>query len=275
MTRIALLQLCSTANVVENMEAVRRWVLDAADAGAETILLPEAFAYVGPARGRLAIAESLDGRGPILSLCRRLARTTRTHLIMGSFPEACEAGHTWNTLVHLDPEGAIRARYRKIHLSSLALADGTEADEHASTRAGETPATTELPCGTTGLSIGHDLRFPALYEALADAGAEFMLAPSAFRETTGAAHWHLLLRARAVESQAWMIAPAQVGPHGPDHVSFGHSLVVDPWGEVRLDMRDRLGVGIVEVEREEVTRVRRELPSLRHRRDLDAMRLMR
>ncbi|MEE4298969.1 MAG: nitrilase-related carbon-nitrogen hydrolase [Pseudomonadales bacterium] len=275
MTRIALLQLCSTANVVENMEAARRWVLDAADAGAEVILLPESFAYIGPARGRLAIAESLEGRGPILSLCRKLARTTRTHLVMGSFPEACEAGRSWNTLVHLDPDGVIQARYRKIHLSSLALADGTEVQEYASTQAGERPVTTELPCGRAGLSIGHDLRYPGLYQGLVEAGAELLLAPSTFRETTGAAHWHLLVRARAVECQAWMLAPAQVGPHGPDHVSFGHSLAVDPWGEVRLDMRDRLGVGIVEVDREAVTRVRRDLPSLRHRREVDTMRLLR
>ena len=126
----------------------------------------------------------------------------------------------------------------------------------------------DLPCGPTGLSICYDMRFPALYTRLVDAGAEVLLAPSAFTATTGRAHWHLLLRARAVECQSWMLAPAQVGDHGGGRRSYGHGLAVDPWGEVRLDLGQAVGFGIVEVDREIVARVRSELPSLAHRRPL-------
>ncbi|MEE4298548.1 MAG: carbon-nitrogen hydrolase family protein [Pseudomonadales bacterium] len=270
MTAVGLVQLNSTADVAANLATTERLVREAADAGAELVLLPEAFAIVAPAAARLAVAESLEGNGPILDRCRTLAAHCAVDLVLGGFPEACDAGHTWNTLVHLDASGDIRHRYRKIHLFDVQLPDGTVLSESESTRAGETLVLADLPCGPTGLSICYDMRFPALYTRLVDAGAEVLLAPSAFTATTGEAHWHLLLRTRAVECQSWMLAPAQVGDHGGGRRSYGHSLAVDPWGEVRRDLGDVVGFGIVEVDRETVARIRRELPSLAHRRPLPA-----
>lgn len=270
MSTVGLVQLCSTTDVAANLASTERLVREAADVGAELVLLPEAFAILGPPAARLAVAESLTEGGPILDRCRALAEDCAVDLVLGGFPEACDAARTWNTLVHLDRSGTVRHRYRKIHLFDVQLGDGTVLSESASTGAGDALVVADLPCGPTGLSICYDMRFPALYTRLVDAGAEVLLAPSAFTATTGAAHWHLLLRARAVECQSWMLAPAQVGQHGGGRRSYGHGLVVDPWGEVRLDLGQAVGFGVVEVDREIVARVRRELPSLAHRRPLPA-----
>ncbi|HSG89590.1 MAG TPA: nitrilase-related carbon-nitrogen hydrolase, partial [Pseudomonadales bacterium] len=237
--RVGLVQLCTTDDVRANLAATAAGVAEAAALGAATVMLPEAFAYLGPPRGRLAVAEALDGdraNGPILDACRELAVRHRVDLLLGGFPERCDAARTWNTAVHLAADGSIRARYRKIHLFDVDLADGTTLRESASTGAGDRPVLTDLPCGRTGLTICYDMRFPGLYQRLVDEGATVLTAPSAFTATTGAAHWHVLLRARAIECQSWMLAAAQVGSHGGGRVSFGHSLAVDPWGRVRLDL---------------------------------------
>ena len=268
MSTVGLIQLRATADVEANLAEAERLVRAAADAGAATIMLPEAFAYVGPGPGRIALAESLDAGGPIIDRCRALAERCGVDLVLGGFPEACDAQRTWNTLVHLGPDGAIRHRYRKLHLFDVELADGTVLAESRSTGAGDELVVAPLPCGPTGLSICYDMRFPALYQRLVDAGAEVLVAPSAFTATTGRAHWHVLLRARAIECQCWMLAPAQVGAHGGGRVSYGHTLAVDPWGEVHVDLGEETGFGLVEVDLTEVARVRSELPALRHRRPL-------
>lgn len=268
MSTVGLVQLRATTDVEANLAEAERLVTAAADAGASTVMLPEAFAYVGPSADRIALAESLDAGGPIIDRCRTLAERCAVHLVLGGFPEACDAERTWNTLVHLGPDGAIRDRYRKVHLFDVELADGTVLAESRSTGAGDALVVADLPCGPTGLSICYDMRFPQLYQQLVDAGAQVLVAPSAFTATTGRAHWHVLLRARAIECQCWMLAPAQIGEHGGGRISYGHSLAVDPWGEVHLDLGEETGFGLVEVELAKVARVRTELPSLRHRRTL-------
>lgn len=265
-TRVGVAQMCSGEDVEANLEDMTRLVDEAVASGAGLVMLPEGFAYLGAVAGRLAIAESLERPGPILGRCQALAREHRVHLLLGGFPEAADAQRTYNTCLMLDPNGAIVARYRKIHLFDVDLADGTRLQESASTAPGEDLTTARLGCGVLGLSICYDLRFPTLYQRLVDMGATMLTVPSAFTPTTGAAHWHVLLRARAIECQAWVLAPAQVGEHGGGRVSFGHALVVDPWGRVVADAGTEVSMLMVDIDPELVRRSRVQLPSLDHRR---------
>jgi predicted amidohydrolase len=267
---VGLVQLCSTADVTANLAATEAGVGEAVALGARVVMLPEAFAYIGPPQGRLEVAESLDGDGPVLDRCRTLARRHGIDLLVGGFPEARDATRTWNTALHLDAAGELQARYRKIHLFDVDLDDGTRLLESETTAPGDAAVVADLPCGRTGLSICYDLRFPPLYRSLVDAGATVLTAPSAFTATTGRDHWHVLLRARAIECQSWMLAAAQVGAHGGGRVSFGHSLAVDPWGRVRLDLGTEPGVGLVQVDPEQMAEIRARLPSLRHARPFRA-----
>jgi predicted amidohydrolase len=267
--RFGLVQTTATDDLEANLVATERAVGEAVSRGAEVVSVPEGFAWLGNATGRLAVAEPLDAAapGPILERCLALARRHRVDLLLGGFPEACDDTRTWNTALHVGPDGTLRARYRKLHLFDVDLPDGTRLEESASTAAGDLAVTTELPCGTTGLTICYDLRFPALYQRLVDGGARVLTVPSAFTATTGRDHWEVLLRARAIETQCWVLAAAQVGPHGGGRVSFGHSLAVDPWGRVVLDLGDEgPAVGVVEVDPAVADEVRARLPSLRHRR---------
>lgn len=269
-TRIGIVQLCSRRNVAQNLRTVESLVVEASEQGAEVIFLPEAFAYIGSDAGQISIAETFDSRGPILSTCVNLARSHGVHLIAGGFPEKAAAGKIFNTCFHVTPAGEIQARYRKIHLFDVDLADGTKLQESRITEAGSKVVTTDLPFGRLGLSVCYDLRFPQLYQALADAGAIALVVPAAFTAYTGDAHWHVLLRARAIECQAYVIAPAQVGDHAhPGRHSFGHALVVDPWGGITAECTaNDEGVAVVNIDPAEVARIRTQLPSLNHRREL-------
>lgn len=278
-TRIAAVQLCATPDVDANLTAAERLVREAADAGAAVAMLPEAFAYLGPEQGKRDILEPLPSSraaaegfepGPILARCQALARDTGLHLILGGFHEASpDPDKSFNTCVHLDAGGAVIACYRKIHLFDVSLDDGTQLRESARTLPGDRSVTTEMPFGTLGLSVCYDLRFPALYQRLADLGAVAVTVPSAFTRPTGAAHWHVLLRARAIEAQCYVIAPAQHGRHWEKRASYGHSLIIDPWGEVLAEQADGDGVLIADVDPARAAAVRRQLPSLQHRRPFD------
>ena len=260
--------MCSRGDVAHNLRAVESLVVDAVTKGAEVIFLPEAFAFIGPDSGQYPIAETFTTPGPILSACVQLACKHGVHLIAGGFPEKATASKIYNTCFHVTPTGAIQARYRKIHLFDVDLADGTQLQESSTTSPGKQVVTTELPFGRLGLSVCYDLRFPRLYQALVDAGAFALAVPSAFTAYTGQAHWHVLLRARAIECQAYVIAPAQIGDHAhPGRHSFGHALVVDPWGRVVAECTSaEASVAVVDINPEEVTRIRSQLPSLKHRR---------
>lgn len=241
-TTIAAIQLCATPDVDANLAAAERLVRQAAERGAAMALLPEAFAFLGPEQAKLSILEPLPDPadppaaftpGPILVRCQALARETGLHLILGGFHErAPEPDKSYNACVHLAPDGAVLARYRKIHLFDVSLADGTVLRESSRTLPGTEARVTETPFGGLGLTVCYDLRFPYLYQRLADLGAVAVTVPSAFTRPTGAAHWHVLLRARAIEAQCYVIAPAQHGRHWEKRSSYGHTLVVDPWGEI-------------------------------------------
>jgi predicted amidohydrolase len=165
-----------------------------------------------------------------------------------------------------DPGGNLAAAYRKIHLFDVDLPDGTRLRESDTTTPGREPAVAEVDGFKLGLSVCYDLRFPELYRALVDRGAEVLLVPAAFTLTTGKEHWHVLLRARAIEAQCWLVAAGQWGRHPRGRASYGHSLVVDPWGTVVAEAADRVGFVIADIERPDLARVRDALPSLRHRR---------
>ncbi len=262
--------MCSTPDVAANLDCATRLVAEAAAAGAGAALLPEAFAFIGPEADKAQILEPLDDGGantPILDWCRHTARRHSLDLIVGGFHESSgEAGLAYNTCLHLTGDGDIAARYRKIHLFDVELADGTHLQESKSTLPGSELVTTSLGFGVLGLSVCYDLRFPHVYQGLVDRGAIALTVPSAFTATTGAAHWHALLRARAIETQCWVLAPAQHGNHHGRRVSYGHSVIIDPWGEVVAELPDGDGVICADVDPERVFSVRRQLPSLCHRR---------
>lgn len=271
------MQLCATPDVAANLDTVERLVSQARADGAEVVVLPEAFAFLGPEQAKQAILEPLPlpgqtdfAPGPILGRCQALARECGVHLVLGGFHEqAPEPGKSFNSCVHLTPAGEVAARYRKIHLFDVSLADGTELRESARTLPGAEAVTTALPFGGLGLSVCYDLRFPYLYQRLVDQGAVALTVPSAFTRPTGTAHWHVLLRARAIETQCYVIAPAQHGQHWEKRSSYGHSLIIDPWGQVVDELADGDGVVLADLDPARVAEVRRQLPSLEHRRALE------
>jgi predicted amidohydrolase len=265
-TRVAALQHCATTDVEANLDIIETLAHRARESAAEVIMVPEAFAYIGPDRGKREIVEPLPDGGPILARCQDLARTLDCDLVLGGFHETGpKPEKAYNTCVHLNPEGEIVALYRKIHLFDVCLDDGTRLNESSRTAPGDALVTTSMPFGTLGLTICYDIRFPYQYQGLVDRGAVAISVPSAFTATTGAAHWHTLLRARAIECQCYIVAPAQHGQHNERRRSFGHSLIVDPWGEVVGEHADGDGFAIATIDPARVAEVRRQLPSLEHR----------
>ena len=271
-TTVGIVQMCATADVAANVETTLSLVAKAADAGAKVVLVPEAFAFIGSERERNTHLEKVpqtdEEPGPILRRCIETARSAHAHLVLGGFPEQAPDGRAFNTCIHLQPDGAIAAAYRKIHLFDVDLADGTRMRESRSTAPGERAVVTETPFGTLGLTVCYDMRFPLLYQTLADMGAAAIAVPSAFFKNTGKAHWHALLRARAIECQCYILAPAQHGDHGHrGRKSYGHGLVVDPWGDIVAEIEDGDGFALAEVDPKRVEEVRAEFPSLANRRD--------
>ncbi|MFZ8890290.1 MAG: carbon-nitrogen hydrolase family protein, partial [Pseudomonadales bacterium] len=267
-----VVQLQSTADVAANLAQAETLIRQGAAAGAEALFLPEGFAYLGPLAGRLAIAEDLPSvgsrapAGPLLSWAQHLAQSLKVELFLGGFPEALDNARTYNTALHLDQEGRLKAAYRKLHLFSVDLPDGTRLDEGENTGAGEQLVLTNSQGFTVGLAICYDLRFPLLFERQRGKGATVLTVPSAFTESTGRAHWHPLLRARAIEQLCWLIAAAQCGDHGSGRRSFGHSLVIDPWGRVALALGEAPAVGLTTLTPSALSRARTALPALIHRR---------
>jgi predicted amidohydrolase len=272
---VGAVQMTSTEDVEGNLERARELVRQAATFGALLVGLPENFAYLGNDRDhRLAIAETLPdpgtaapgSTGPILGAMQELARATGTWLLLGGFPERGAGNKIRNSAVLLDPSGAVVSVYRKMHLFDVDVPGGRRFRESEAIEPGGTPVVAETPWGGLGLSICYDLRFPELYRALTAGGARMVAVPSAFTVETGKDHWHVLLRARAIENQVFLLAPAQVGVHGPNRSSYGHALVVDPWGVVLAECGDHEGVALARLDFDYQDRVRAALPVLTHRR---------
>jgi nitrilase len=269
MTRFAALQTVSTPDVDRNLEAADRLVARAVQAGAAWAALPEYFCLMGRRDdAKLAIAEA-DGDGPIQRFLSETARRHRIHLVGGTLPiRAATPERVRNACCVYGPDGTRLARYDKIHL--FAFDNGREQyDEARVLEAGDTPVAFESEGWRAGLSVCYDLRFPELYRALGRPPCDVIFVPAAFTHTTGLAHWLLLLRARAVENQCYVVAPAQGGLHENGRRTFGHSAVIDPWGEVLAcahEGGEGEGIAVAELSKERIAEVRTQLPALRHRR---------
>lgn len=266
-TRVAVVQHCAGTDVESNLTTLTGLSRQAASEGAQVICWAEAFAYLGRHEGKKEILEPLPQGGPILRRSQDLARSLQCELLLGGFheqipedPERC-----YNTSVYLDSNGEVRAIYRKIHLFDVDIVDGPRLQESKQTAAGDKAITTATRFGTLGMTVCYDVRFPELYQRLADKGAIAMSVPSAFTATTGAMHWHPLLTARAIETQSFVIAPAQHGQHSKHRASYGHSIIIDPWGRTLAEIPAGDGYAIAEVDPEAAAKVRAEIPSLANR----------
>ena len=269
----ACIQFTAGPDPGPNIGAVSQLIRRAREEGADFVLTPEVTNFIagGKARRETARPEADD---PALAAFRALARELRLWLLLGSLviDPAGEAdlpagdGRLANRSFLLDPEGAITARYDKIHMFDVDLAGGESYRESSAYRPGGRARLAATPWGVLGMSVCYDLRFPHLYRALAQAGAEFLAIPSVFTVPTGRAHWHVLLRARAIETGCFVLAPAQWGEHAGGRKSYGHSLIVSPWGEILADGGEGTGIVSARIDPARVAEARRMVPSLLHDR---------
>jgi predicted amidohydrolase len=243
----------------------------ARDAGADLIMTPEVSDMIEPKRALRDEKARAEAAHPMLAAFRDLARETGAHLLLGSIIVRTEGdGRLANRSFLIAPDGNILARYDKIHMFDVDLPGGESYRESAVFKPGEGTALAALPWGVLGLTVCYDLRFPHLYRALAQGGADFLTVPSAFTVPTGKAHWHVLLRARAIENGCFVFAPAQCGEHAEGRKTYGHSLIVAPWGEVLAEAVEEPGFILAEIDSGKIAEARRAVPSLGHDRPFAA-----
>jgi predicted amidohydrolase len=268
--RAAIYQSRTGIDPAANAQGLVAAIGEARTRGADMLFTPEMSGLLDRDRARAAANIRKEADDPVLAAVREAAESAKLWVHLGSL--ALESTRADGRLVNrgfvIDDTGAIRARYDKIHLFDVDLPTGETWRESAAYVPGDRVVAADTPLGRLGLSICYDLRFPDLYRALSGAGADMLAVPAAFTVPTGLAHWHVLLRARAIEAGAFVIAAAQSGNHDDGRATFGHSLVVDPWGEVLLDMESRIGVGIAEIDLARIADVRGRIPALRHRRPI-------
>lgn len=264
MTTVAAIQMVSTPQVAENLVTVRRLVAEAAGRGATLVALPEYWPIMGMSDADKVAHAEAPGSGPIQDCMAQLAREHGIWLVGGTLPMVSpDAGKVLNTTLVYDPSGQSMGRYDKIHL--FGFNKGTESYDEARTIVpGETVGVFEAPFGRVGLSVCYDLRFPELYRAMGECA--LIIVPAAFTHTTGRAHWEVLLRARAIENQCYVLAAAQGGLHVNGRRTYGHSMLVDPWGEVKAVLPEGEGVIVGELDPGYLAGVRESLPALRHRK---------
>lgn len=264
--KVAAVQLNSQPDVDFNLEQAYGYIKTASKEGASFIGLPENFAYLGDLDARLEEAVGISNQSE--KFLQDTAREFGVHLLGGSFPVLAASGKVFNRSILVDPDGMIPAKYDKIHLFDVDLEDGESYRESDYVQPGEDPPVVyeSEELGKVGLTICYDLRFPELYRKLSQKGADIVTVPSAFTKTTGKDHWHPLLRARAIENTCYVFAPAQTGLHGKKRKTFGHSLIIDPWGNVLAEGDEKPGVIYAEFNPERIDEVRRSIPSLKHRR---------
>jgi predicted amidohydrolase len=269
--RAALVQICAGRNVVANIDAAAKLVRAAKAKGADYVQTPEQTAVMELDRKTLFAAIVEEEHDPALVAFQELARELKLHLHIGSLAVKVSSEKAANRSFMIGPTGEIIARYDKIHLFDVNLASGESYRESNTYRPGEMAIVAGLPWGRLGLTICYDLRFPALYRALAEAGAQVLTVPSAFTKQTGEAHWHLLLRARAVETGCFVLAAAQGGRHENGRETYGHSLIIDPWGRILAEGGIDPGLVMAEIDLGLIAEARGRIPALDHGRRFEVV----
>lgn len=264
--QLACVQNSAVAEVARNIDIAARLTREACDRGAQLICLPEYFSGVELRDGLLHPAAFAEDRHPVLQAFADLARARRVWLLLGSLGVLAGDGRIFNRAYLLDRGGAIAARYDKIHMFDVELAEGQPLRESATIAPGDHAVVASTDLGRIGFSICYDLRFPHLYRRLAQAGAEILTVPAAFTKMTGEAHWHVLNRARAIENGCFLAAPCQFGILPGGAACFGHSLIVDPWGEVLADGGESEGVVLAEIDLARLRTARQKIPAITHDR---------
>ena len=270
--KIALLQMTAGIDPGANATVLEAGIAQAAAGGATMLFTPEMSGLLDSDGARAGCHVVDEAGDPVLARVRAAAARAGIWVHLGSLAVRHDDGGRWsNRGFVIDDRGAVRARYDKLHLFDVDLASGESWRESARYRPGDAATVVDTPLGMLGLAICYDLRFPALYQALSAHGATVIAIPAAFTVPTGTAHWHVLMRARAIENAVFVVAAAQVGHHADGRATYGHSLVVDPWGQVLLDMALVEGVGFCEIDPLQVAAVRARLPVIAHRRAIPAM----
>ncbi|MGZ8202824.1 MAG: carbon-nitrogen hydrolase family protein [Burkholderiales bacterium] len=268
--RVACLQTQTGNDLAANLEVVTRMTREAAAGGAQFVLTPE-YTLMMDGSGRTMRERALDADGePALPQLQALAKECSVWLLVGSLTLKTEGERIANRSYVLSSEGAVVATYDKIHMFDCVLPDGKVIRESSAYRPGDRAVVAETPWGRFGLTVCYDLRFPQLYRALAKAGALYLTIPSSFQRVTGKFHWHTLIRTRAIENACFVFAPAMCGEHPGNRATYGHSLVVDPWGEVLADGGEAPGIVYADIDPARVAEVRRMLPCLEHDREFRA-----
>lgn len=270
---VACVQHCAGLDTAANLAVLERRIDEAAAAGARLVALPEYCATYGQEGGRLEVGAAPEADHAALAALREAARRHAVWLAIGSLGVQAPDGRIANRSFLIDPDGGIRARYDKVHLFDVDLEGGESYRESATIAPGEAAVLAATPFARLGLSICYDLRFPQLYRSLAKAGADLLLVPAAFTRKTGRAHWHALLRARAIETGCFVVAASQCGEAPAGNLArYGHSLIVSPWGEVLADAGEAPGLAMATLDLDEVAKARRAIPALRHDRPFELTR---
>ena len=267
--KAACVQTNSARDVEPNIESASQLVRGARDAGADLVLLPEIVNMLEP-RSQLAREKARpQDEDPALAAFRALAMDTGAWLLIGSLVIKLNDEMLANRSFLITPDGAIAAHYDKIHMFDVEVGDGQTYRESAAYAPGARAVVAATPWGRLGMTVCYDVRFPYLYRSLAQAGAALISVPAAFTQVTGSAHWHVLLRARAIENGCFVLAPAQCGEHAEKRRTYGHSLIIDPWGEVLADGGEDTGFIVADIDISKVAEARRKIPSLTHDRSIE------
>lgn len=263
--KISAIQLNSQPDLDQNLEKAYKWIKKAADEGADLIALPENFAFMGDEKKRLEQAEIISEK--VEKLLVEWAKEFEVCLLGGGYPLPADNGKVFNRARLIHPKGKSIAVYDKIHLFDVELSEKETYRESGMVQAGKNVIVADLPefQMKAGLSICYDVRFPELYRQLAKEGAHILFVPAAFTRPTGKAHWETLLRARAIENSAFVVAPAQTGKHGKKRETYGHAMIIDPWGNILSDAGEKPGMATADLDMATLKEVRRKLPALEHR----------
>lgn len=264
MVRVAVVQMVSSAKVAENLQQVEQLLTQACDAEAQLVVLPENFSQMGRNEtDKLLIAE-VFGQGPIQDKISQLAKKLGLWVIAGTMPLKGAGSRVRASCLVYDEQGVCAARYDKIHLFDVSVSSNESYQESATIERGHEPVVVDTPVGKIGLTVCYDLRFPELYQHLLMQGAQLFTVPSAFTERTGLAHWEVLLRARAIENLSYVLAPNQGGHHENGRSTYGHSMIVDPWGKVLAEKAQGPGIVIADIDLQGLRYLRQTFPTVDH-----------